>query len=188
MLKTIDVGLMVNHLSAHEGVIKRLDLYVKITKNQQLLNILGQQIGTMKNHVQVMNMLLDPNHSKQVTLPPIPQNGFQINTQQSIMEIGLEDKYMALDAHFTATAMANDNFISSTNMKDPHVKHIHVEMAMQQSQIAKQHEMLGEQMGWMTHPNATTNEQQQAINPLNNQSFNPYHQISNNEQAPSRFN
>ncbi|MCM3441556.1 hypothetical protein AB3Z07_26730 (plasmid) [Metabacillus halosaccharovorans] len=51
MLKTIDVGLMANHLSAHEGVIKRLDLYVKITKNQQLLNILGQQIGTMKNHV-----------------------------------------------------------------------------------------------------------------------------------------
>ena len=37
MLKTIDVGLMANHLSAHKGVISRLELYTKHAKEQQLV-------------------------------------------------------------------------------------------------------------------------------------------------------
>lgn len=51
-----------------------------------------------------------------------------------------------LDAHFTATAMANDNFVSATNMKDPLVKRIHAEMALQQSDIANLHENLAHQL------------------------------------------
>lgn len=55
MLKTIDVGLMANHLSAHKGVISRLELYTKHAKEQQLVVILQKQIGIMKNHVEEPN-------------------------------------------------------------------------------------------------------------------------------------
>jgi F0F1-type ATP synthase epsilon subunit len=57
MLKTIDVGLMANHLLAHKGIIKRLELYANTAVNQQLARTLEQQIGMMRNHVQVMNQL-----------------------------------------------------------------------------------------------------------------------------------
>lgn len=184
MLKTVDVGLMANHLSAHQGVIRRLELYTKLTKNQQLNQIFNQQIGAMKNHVQVMNMLLNPNQTnQQITVPPIPQNGMQMQqTHQMSSDMEISDKHMALDAHFTATAMANDNFVSASNMKNPRVKHLHIEMAMQQFHIAEQHEILAEQMGWMTHPVATTTEQQQAISQMPPQGFQPYRQMTNNGQ------
>ncbi|WP_019416197.1 hypothetical protein [Paenisporosarcina sp. TG20] len=181
MLKVIDVGLMANHLSAHKGAIKRFELYSNLTKNPNLLTILGQQIGMMQNHVQVMNMLLDPNHTNQVTLQPVPQVTSQLNQNSVAIDIEIEDRDMAFDSHFTATSMANDNFISSTNMKNPQVKRIHSEMALQQSQIAKQYEMFAEQMGWMDHPIATSIQQQGAMSPLQNQTFNPLHQ--NGKQA-----
>jgi hypothetical protein len=164
MLKTIDVGLMSNHLLAHKGIIKRLEFYANSAKDQQLILFLDQQIGTMRNHVKVMNQLLDPNNTNPVTLPPIPQGLVNNGKQISTVDIGLEDHDMALDAHFTATAIANDNFISSSNMKNQQVKRIHTEMALQQSQIANQYEMLAQQLGWLKHPNATTLEQTEAMN------------------------
>lgn len=174
MLKTIDVGLMANHLSAHKGIIKRLELYANTTKHQQLLNIFVQQISAMTNHVQVMNMLLDPNYANyQITLPPIPQSNLQVNNQLS-SDLGIEDKDMLFDAHFTATAMANDNFISATNMKSTQVKKLHLEMALQQDQLARKHELLAEKMGWMNPPTATNAEQQQAMTSVSNQNMNPY--------------
>ncbi|MBP3952884.1 hypothetical protein [Bacillus suaedae] len=184
MLKTVDVGLMANHLSSHQGVIRRLELYTKLTKNQQLNQIFNQQIGAMKNHVQVMNMLLNPHQTnQQITVPPIPQNGMQMQQPQPTpADIDITDRDMALDAHFTATAMANDNFVSASSMKNIQVKHLHIEMAMQQFQLAEQHERLAEQMGWMTHPVATTTEQQQAISQMPPQGFQPYRQMANNGQ------
>jgi hypothetical protein len=166
MLKTIDVGLMANHLSAHKGVISRLELYTKHAKEQQLVVILQKQIGIMKNHVEVMNQLLNPNQNNNLNLPPIPLNVPIYQNQSNQLDIGIDDRNMALDAHFTATAMANDNFVSATNMKDPQVKRIHVEMALQQSDIANLHENLAHQLGWLTHPNATSIQQNEAMSPL----------------------
>lgn len=186
MLKVIDVGLMANHLSAHQGAIKRFELYSKLTKNPNLLSILGQQIGMMQNHVQVMNMLLDPNHTNQVTLQPVPQVTPQQNQNSLFIDIEIGDRDMAFDSHFTATSMANDNFISSTNMKNLQVKRIHSEMALQQSQIAKQYEMFTEQMGWMDHPVATNIQQQEAMSPLQNQTFNPLNQNGQQEQLDTQ--
>jgi hypothetical protein len=167
MLKTIDVGLMANHLGAHKGVISRLELYMNFVKDPRLAQILLKQIGTMKNHVQVMNQLLNPNqNNSKVILAPIPQNVQVPNNQVDGMGVGIKDHDIALDAHFTAQAMANDNFISATNMKDPRVKRIHMEMAMQQSDIADQHEMHARQHGWLSHSDATIQEQSQAMSPL----------------------
>lgn len=173
MLKTVDVGLMANHLPAHKGVISRLELYMRITKDQQLASVLSKQIGTMKNHVQVMNQLLSPNGNTNVILPPIPQNTPVYSNQGNFLEVEIEDKDIALDAHFTATAMANENFTSANNMKNPNVKQIHLGMGMQQSDIAEQHELLVKQRGWLTHPDATASEQSQAMSPLGMNQQNP---------------
>jgi hypothetical protein len=44
-------------------------------KDQRVTAILQTQIATMKNHVQVMNQLLNPSQNNQtISLPPIPQN------------------------------------------------------------------------------------------------------------------
>ncbi len=166
MIKTIDVGLMANHLDAHKGVIKRLELYMRMTKNQQLVHTLNQQIGAMKNHVKVMNQLLDPTNTNPVTLPPIPQNVMNHGIQSPFIDTGMVDRDITFDALFTANAIANDNFISSSNMKNQQVKQLHAEMAKQQSHIANQYEMLAEQLGWLSHPDATNQEQTQSMSPL----------------------
>lgn len=62
---------MANHLPAHKAIIKRLDMYVNHVQNQQISTILEKQIMIMKNHVQVMNQLLDPKQNI-INLPPIP--------------------------------------------------------------------------------------------------------------------
>ncbi|UOR12046.1 hypothetical protein [Halobacillus amylolyticus] len=168
MLNTVDVGLMANHLDAHKGIIKRLELYLNHAKNQQFIHTLEQQIGILKNHVKVMNQLLDPNNTSPVTLPSIPQSTLNGGKQTSSVDIGLVDRDMAFDAHFTANAMAKDNFVSSNDMKNQQVKQLHSGMAMQQSHIGNQYEMLAQQLGWLNPPQATNLEQTNSISPLNN--------------------
>lgn len=119
----------------------------------------------MKNHVNVMNNLLTPNNTSQIVLPPIPQ--VANHTHQNYTSIGLADQDIATDAQVTAKTMANDNFTSSAlNMKNQQVKHLHIEMALQQSHIADQISMLAEQNGWMSHPDATEMEQTSAQSTL----------------------
>ncbi|MDC3414038.1 spore coat protein [Aquibacillus sp. 3ASR75-11] len=173
MLKTVDVGLMANHLAAHKGIIKKLEFYAASTQNKQLSMLIEQQAGLMKNHVTTMNNLLNPNQMSQATLPPIPKAQGQNHANMSgSTSIGLKDPDIAMDAHFTATAMANDNFTSAMNMKDPQVKKIHIEMALQQSHIAEQLEMMGNQNGWMSHPSATSMEQTNAQQPMGDSTHN----------------
>lgn len=92
---------------------------------------------------------------------------------------------MALDAHFTANAMANDNFVSSSNMKSPQAKRLHTEMAMQESNIANQYEMLAEQLGWVNPPVATNVEQTQVISPKI--SMSPNGTMTNQQQIEQRY-
>ncbi|MFC4321609.1 hypothetical protein [Litchfieldia salsa] len=167
-MKIIDVGLMANHIPAHKGIISRLELYSQSVSNGQLLTIFQKQIGMMKNHVQVMNQLLNPNQQLQVAVPPIPNNSTGYYNQPK-GNIGIEEKDMLFDAHFTAVSMANENFMSASNMKAPLVKRAHIEMGLQQNDIANQFEMLAEQLGWSTnHPNATVMEQNQVMSPIPN--------------------
>ncbi|MRH44063.1 hypothetical protein GH741_15575 [Aquibacillus halophilus] len=166
MIKTVDVGLMANHLSAHKAVISRLELYVNNVQSTQISTILQKQIAIMKNHVQVMNQLLDPKQVT-VTLPPIPNGGGQMQKALANTTIEMSDKDIAVDAHFTASSMAKENFNSSENMKNPQVKKMHSGMALQQSTIAEMYEQLMSQMGWMNQPNASIQDQTATITPLN---------------------
>src|SRR5699024_11867871 len=65
------------------------------------------------------------------------------------------EKDIAVDAHFTASAMAKDNFNSSENMKNKQVKKLHSSMALQQATIAEAYEDLMNKMGWMNQPDAS---------------------------------
>lgn len=173
MSKTIDVGLMANHLSAHQGVISRVKVYMQNANDERLASILQIQMTTLKNHVVVMNELLDPSKNNQsVNLPPVPPIVNFYREAINRVNLGITDKDMLLDAHFTATALANNNFISANNMKDSRVKQLHIEMGLQQSNIAEQYHMLGKQLGWMSHPDAIVDEQLHSMNPLTQQSLN----------------
>ncbi|MET3506425.1 hypothetical protein [Halalkalibacter oceani] len=52
----------------------------------------------------------------------------------------MSEKDVSIDAHFTASAMANENFNSSENMKSKQVKKLHLAMALQQATISEMYE------------------------------------------------
>lgn len=167
LVKTVDAGLMANHLPAHHAIINQLKLYNEYAQDQGVLQILNKQIQVMKNHVNTMNSLLNPNQMN-VVLPPIPEHPVNNTTTQAHSEdLGLTDQDIAVDAHFTASSMAKENFNSSENMKDKRVKKIHSEMALQQSAISEMYEVLMTKMGWMNPPAATASEQTAASMHLN---------------------
>ena len=89
----------------------------------------------MENPVEVMNQLL--NQSQNVALPPIPQNVPMNKNQSMKSNMEMENSAIAFDVLLTAAAMAIENFLSATNMKNPQVKRIQVEMPLQQLEIAK---------------------------------------------------
>lgn len=182
MLKNVDVGLMVNHLSAHNAIIKRLDMYINHVQNQQIATIIQKQMMIMNNHVQVMKQLLDPKQST-VNLLPIPTNVGMVQNLNNNLDISDQD--IAVDAHFTASAMAKENFNSAENMKNHQVKKTHTEMALQQSTIAGMYEQLMNQLGWMSQPDVSTSEQIAALAPFNvisNPNLNGQQQIINPNQ------
>src|SRR5699024_10010599 len=149
MLKNVDVGLMVNHLSAHNAIIKRLDMYINHVQNQQIATIIQKQMMIMNNHVQVMKQLLDPKQST-VNLLLIPTNVGMVQHLNNNLDISDQD--IAVDAHFTASAMAKENFNSVENMKNRQVKKTSSEVALKQATIAEMYEELMNQLGWMSQP------------------------------------
>ncbi|MBO8156038.1 MAG: hypothetical protein H0Z32_06220 [Bacillaceae bacterium] len=64
-----------------------------------------------------------------------------------------------MDAYFTASLTAKENFNSAENMKDHIVKKLHSEMALQQSTIAEMYEQYMRQMGWLNQPTSSRQEQ-----------------------------
>src|SRR5699024_10194260 len=107
-----------------------------------------------KNHIQVMNELLDPKQST-VNLPPISSNLNTAVTNQIAPSYEMGEKDIAVDAHFTASAMAKHNFNSSENMKNKQVKKIHSSMALQHATIAEAYEDLMNKMERMNQPDAS---------------------------------
>lgn len=184
MLKTVDTGLMANHLPAHKAVISRLQWYLNHVQNPKISSILYKQIHMMKNHVNVMNQLLDPDR-KNVSLPPIPQTAFGTNQNYTRrQEFFINENDIVVDAHFTASSMAKENFNSAENMKDPTVKKLHSEMALQQSTIAEMYEQYIRQMGWLNQPTASQQEQTSSMMPYqtvpSQSSFQGYQPVNDN--------
>jgi len=132
ILPAIDVQLMNEHLTTHEGVLYKLRMYYYHAKHPILKQIIQKQYMVMMDHVRVMLELLDPSRTKEVQLAPI-----QVDLLPSSLEVPIaqQDKPVAIEGRATAQNMANMNFISALMMKDPKVKAIHKEMSLQQASL-----------------------------------------------------
>ena len=159
-LPAVDLGLMTEHLTAHEGVINKLELYQTKVINASLKEIMVSHINVMQDHVRVMLSLINPYQNEYVELSPI--NGHlelyyvQIAGEQNINS---QDKWITLDGHTTAKNMSNNNYISALMMQDPYVRNIHVKMALQQFEMLEIYNEFITKMGWTFTPVVSIQEQ-----------------------------
>ncbi|MDF0728111.1 hypothetical protein PY093_15685 [Cytobacillus sp. S13-E01] len=159
-LPAIDVGLMDEHLTTHEGIINKLKYYHSIVNHPDLKHIINLQIIVMQDHVRVMLGLLDPNRNQWITLSPIDlSDGHNQHIEKGNTSNTSLHKPIAIEARSTAKFMANSNFTSALMMKDPNVKHIHFEMAIQQATLERNYNDFIKKMGW-EHPPKVTKETQ----------------------------
>ncbi|MEN1970116.1 hypothetical protein WMZ97_18850 [Lentibacillus sp. N15] len=148
-LPAVDLGIMAEHITAHIGAINKLELYQdKVTINK-LKEIIQLQANTMRVHVNTMLALINPYHHGDIELPSLDTiNAVRSHISNHMAYRGETDnKWITLEAHTTAEFMSNDNYSSALMMKDQNVRHIHVEMGLQQFQIMEMYTTFMEQMG-----------------------------------------
>lgn len=155
-LPSIDLGLMAEHLSAHEGEINKLELYQRKVINTDLKSIINLQANIMRDHVRVMLALINPHQNGQVELNPINMGHY---TYMGEKQTNAQDKWIAIEAHTTAQNMSNENFFSALMMKDQHVRKIHVQMALQQLELQGKYSEFIKRNGWGFTPYASVHEQ-----------------------------
>jgi hypothetical protein len=131
-LPAIDLGLMAEHLAAHEGVIFKLKIYHQNVQNTALKSTLRVHIDILKSHVAAMLLLIDPTTVQKVQIPDI-----QHSIQEPIGNLLPWEKDIALESRTTAKLMGTDNFNSAALMKNDNVKSIHTKMANQDIQLQK---------------------------------------------------
>lgn len=159
ILKAIDLGLMSEHLTTHKGVLNKLQLYYCTVRNPALKEIIFEQLMIMRNHVQIMLMLLDPKINERVSVTALQQiEVVEIPCQQQF-SIHIGEKEIAIEAHQTAMSMASDNFASALRMKAQNVRDIHVHMALQQVKIQEKYSEVMKSNGWEQAPDSSFEEQ-----------------------------
>lgn len=160
-LPAIDLGLMAEHLSAHEGVINKLAAYQSSVTNMELRNILNLQENVMRSHAWVMLAFINPNYHNDVEVPPL--TSFRIEHEHTSDKLengnGGNNKWIALEAHDTAKNMSTENYNSAMKMQNMNVKNAHIEMALQQNQIKEKYASFIKKMGWAFAPNAANRAQ-----------------------------
>lgn len=160
LLPVIDVGLMDEHLTAHEGVIPKLKKYKSMVNHPQLKEIIDLHISVLQHHVVVMLQLLDPNRKQWVYLKSLPLPTTKHSGDHKMEWKKSTDKSIALEAMSTAKNMGSTNFNSALMMKDPNVKHIHFEMAIQDAILQGKYNDFMKSMN-SDHPPMATSEIQQ---------------------------
>ncbi|WP_053220128.1 hypothetical protein [Virgibacillus senegalensis] len=159
-LPAADLGIMAEHLSAHKGIIHKLNVYQRMVQSPQLKKIIRQQANAMQGHVHIMLAFIDPAYHEPIEVPPLyvfEEKGYE-NWQNG--EAGENDQWIALEVHSTAKQMADDNFSSALMMKDMAVRNAHVEMALQQTELLRRYDAFLEEMGWMYVPLSDIKSQQ----------------------------
>jgi hypothetical protein len=157
-LPAIDLGLMAEHLAAHEGVIYKLRIYHQNVQDKTLRKVLKSHIDMLQNHVAIMLMLIDPNRVEHVYLPEIKE----IYLNEPLGNLSQSEKNIVLESRFTAKSMGTNNFNSATMMKNDNVKNIHLQMSYQDIEFQKMYNklivaadadftpMASPEMQWMT--------------------------------------
>ncbi|WP_117170735.1 hypothetical protein [Paraliobacillus sediminis] len=133
LLPIIDVGLMNEHLSTHEGLLGKLDLYLIDSSATYLQKIITIQQTVLKSHIQVMLELLNPSNENWIELPSINLEEKLSISWPVYSDFDTLTKRITLELQSAAKAMAHTNFTSALMMKNENVKHVHYEMAVQQA-------------------------------------------------------
>ncbi|WP_188206981.1 hypothetical protein [Alkalibacillus aidingensis] len=158
-LPAIDLGLMAEHLSAHEGVINKLKAYKGTVTNKRLRDIIELQETTMRMHVWIMLGLINPEYNNYIEVPPLNAPFVRHYSEKEGYENTTNNKWIALEAHNTAKNMSNENYKSALMMQDTNVKNAHIEMALQQYQIKEKYAEIIKEMGWEFTPHTSEQEQ-----------------------------
>ncbi|MFC3041562.1 hypothetical protein ACFOGI_15050 [Virgibacillus xinjiangensis] len=157
MLPSVDLGLMAEHLKAHEGVISKLQFYQSQVDDNKLKKILELQENMMLAHVKVMLGLIHPYEQNYIEVPPLV---FSNHHHDPVFNIpNSHQKWIALEAKNTAKSMSNRNYVSALMMNNQNARNAHVEMALQQLAIQERLEAFINRMGWGFFPKATREEQ-----------------------------
>lgn len=160
VLPSVDLGLMAEHLTAHEGVINKLNVYHEKVTNTDLKEIIALQANMMRVHVGVMLALINPYQKDYVEVPPLNTYISSFFPRRvSEHKVNFDNKWIALEAHTTAKCMSNENYFSALMMKDSNVRNAHVEMALQQLAVLAKYADFIKSMGWSFVPNASIEEQ-----------------------------
>ncbi|WP_047986555.1 spore coat protein [Ornithinibacillus californiensis] len=169
-LPAVDLGLMAEHLSAHQGAIQKLHVYEHNVSIPELRETLQLQRNVMEAHVKVMLELINPNTNTNVEVPNLEQvKQKMMQTESNTKNKNKNDKWIALEAHNTAKSMSNQNYMSALMMKNKNVRDVHVEMALQQLSILERYDMIINNKGWTFTPKATYEEQLETYNQFLNQ-------------------
>src|SRR5699024_3980134 len=157
-LPSVDLGIMAEHLSTHEGMINKLKVYNINTTNPDLKSIIALQINVMMLNVRVMISLINSDNNEYVDVSYL--NIYDVSIQRSYGTVvnKYNDKCIALEAHAGAKLMSNENYTSALLMKDRNVRNAHVEMALQQLEIQKRYSDFINRMGWSFVPHADAQE------------------------------
>lgn len=124
-LPAVDLGIMAEHLSTHEGVINKLKMYHTTVKNSNLKNLIHLHIKTLRNHVTTMLLLIDPDRNREVHLPKMD------HVQLGTGVLNEMEKDITLELRAASKLMGSDNFNSALLMKNMNVKNIHLQMSYQ---------------------------------------------------------
>ncbi|WP_019153611.1 hypothetical protein [Robertmurraya massiliosenegalensis] len=158
-LPAVDLGIIAEHLSTHEGVINKLKMYYRSASNPVLQNLLKLNINVLRNHVVAMLALIDPERNKVVDLPDM---------ESSLSNMGAGrlsefDKDIALEARATAKLMGSDNFNSALMMKDSNVKNVHLQMSYQDITMQMMYNTLIKEMNGEFVPRVSKEMQMQTL-------------------------
>ncbi|ASK61306.1 hypothetical protein CFK37_03490 [Virgibacillus phasianinus] len=159
-LPATDLGIMAEHLSAHEGVINKLEVYQANVSNTVLKEILVLQTTMMRAHVRIMLAFINPYNSGYIEVPEL-NDLLNANSHKGMEDKETNDntKWIALEAHTTAKCLSNENYVSALMMKDKNVRNAHVEMALQQLTVQEKYTAFIKNMGWAFVPHVSVEDQ-----------------------------
>ncbi|WP_099157157.1 hypothetical protein [Virgibacillus ndiopensis] len=159
-LPAVDLGIMAEHLSSHEGVINKLKVYYEKVTTIELKEIIALQVNMMRVHVRVMLALIDPRNDDYVEVPDLNvYRGKNYTNWEGKPRIDYDDKWITLEAHTTAKCMSNENYVSALMMKDSNVRNAHVRMALQQLEVQQMYSKFINKMGWSFVPHVSVQDQ-----------------------------
>ena len=158
ILKSIDLSLIAEHLTAHKGVLNKLESYYCAVQNTTLKQIIYEQYLIMWNHVKVMMLLMDPEINEEITaafLNKVEPVAIQCQGECFIMK----EQNIALELGNTAKTMAHANFSSALMMKAHNVRDIHIHMALQQSMLQHRYNEFSKETMMEIAPKSSLKEQ-----------------------------